>query len=144
MFAVRHRHVDSVAINHSTVTVTAPLSLYLVICLQMLVYSFCLYFCILLILVLYTSVIYSFTSTLICTSCFHCAAATTEFPRWGSIKAYLISSNISLFVSGWWWHWQSPSVCLLWSWLGSSQECPCSTAAKVSCVSFTLSQWAAH
>lgn len=22
-------------------------------------------------------------------------------------------SNMSLFASGWWWHWRSPSVCLV-------------------------------
>ncbi len=36
------------------------------------------------------SIFYSFTSILICTYCCHCAAVTTEFRRWGSIKVCLI------------------------------------------------------
>ncbi len=65
----------------------------------MLVRNFYLYFCSLLILVLYTSVIYYFTSVLICTYCCHCAAATTKFPCWGSIKVYLISYLILSYIN---------------------------------------------
>ncbi len=52
----------------------------------MFVYSF--YFVFSLILVSYTSVTYSLNSILTCP----CAAATTEFPGWGSIKVYLVLS----------------------------------------------------